>query len=145
MKKILLLVVASGCLYANAQVGIGTADPQTGFHVADSAVAFTKAGDIEASSSAPISGAGRRLMWYPEKAAFRVGYVGDYGGAFWDAGNVGNYSFAAGSNTRACGSNHGHRDHGNRRRIERIASCLLAGGEERNHHRIDTSRWQLCL
>lgn len=105
MKKILLFLAASGCLYANAQVGVGTDNPQTGFHVADSAVAFTKVGDVEVSSTAPISGEGRRLMWYPEKAAFRVGYVGSFGSTYWDAGSVGNYSFAAGNNTRASGAN----------------------------------------
>ncbi|MFC3197671.1 tail fiber domain-containing protein [Parapedobacter deserti] len=105
MKKALLFLVASGCLYANAQVGIGIENPQTGLHVADSAVAFTKVGDVEASSIAPISGEGRRLMWYPEKAAFRVGYVGSFGSTYWNANNVGNYSFASGSNTRAAGAN----------------------------------------
>ncbi|WP_353185717.1 tail fiber domain-containing protein [Parapedobacter lycopersici] len=105
MKKFLLILAASGCLYANAQVGIGIANPQTGFHVADSAVAFTKPGDVESSTKAPISGAGRRMMWYPEKAAFRAGYVGSFGSAYWDATNVGYYSFAAGNNTRAVGEN----------------------------------------
>lgn len=106
MKKLsLFLVLALGCLYANAQVGIGTESPLTGFHVVDSAAAFTKAGEVEASSIAPISGAGRRMMWYPEKAAFRTGYVGSFGSTYWDAGNVGNYSFAAGNNTRASGEN----------------------------------------
>src|SRR5690606_30245612 len=54
--------------------------------------------------SAPVSGGGRRMMWYPEKAAFRVGYVGSFGATYWDAGNVGNYSFSAGNNTRASGA-----------------------------------------
>src|SRR5690606_8355783 len=88
-----------------SQVGIGTANPQTGLHVVDSAVALTKSGDVEASNTAPISGEGRRMMWYPERAAFRARYVGSSGSTYRTAGNVGNYSFAAGNNTRASGDN----------------------------------------
>lgn len=105
MKRILLLLTCFCCLHAYAQVGIGTDNPQAGLHVADSGVVFTKAGDVESSGAAPVSGAGRRLMWYSEKAAFRVGYVGGFGSTYWDAATVGNYSFAAGNNTRASGAN----------------------------------------
>ncbi|MEJ2218655.1 MAG: tail fiber domain-containing protein [Gemmatimonadota bacterium] len=48
----------------------------------------------------PASGAGTRMMWYPEKAAFRAGYVS---GNEWDAGNVGYYSAAFGAGTTASG------------------------------------------
>jgi hypothetical protein len=52
----------------------------------------------------PTEGAGTRLMWYPAKAAFRAGAVEDIsGGTPWDAGNVGDYSTAFGSNTTASG------------------------------------------
>ncbi|MEJ2217588.1 MAG: hypothetical protein P8099_13340, partial [Gemmatimonadota bacterium] len=52
----------------------------------------------------PVSGVGTRMMWYPEKAAFRVGGVsGTYLPDAWDAGNIGAYSFAAGTNTVARG------------------------------------------
>ncbi len=47
------------------------------------------------------SGAGARLLWYPRKAAFRVGEVS---GSQWDDASVGNYSFAAGQGTIALGS-----------------------------------------
>jgi hypothetical protein len=51
--------------------------------------------------SPPVSGAGTRMMWYPDKAAFRAGTVfGDQ----WDIGNIGNYSNAWGYNTTASGS-----------------------------------------
>ncbi len=49
----------------------------------------------------PASGAGTRMMWYPDKAAFRVGYVG---GTSWDKDSIGNYSVAMGYNTKAKGN-----------------------------------------
>lgn len=48
----------------------------------------------------PISGAGTRMMWLPEKGALRAGTVI---GNEWDGGNIGYASFAAGKNTRAVG------------------------------------------
>lgn len=50
----------------------------------------------------PDEGAGTRMMWYPEKAAFRAGYVN---GTQWDDANIGNYSLAIGQNVRASGDN----------------------------------------
>lgn len=49
----------------------------------------------------PVSGPGTRLMWLPQKSAFRVGTVSI---ALWDAANIGLYSFASGFNSRAFGS-----------------------------------------
>ena len=48
----------------------------------------------------PVEGAGARLMWYPGKAAYRVGAVS---GSQWNDGNVGNYSMAMGWNPTASG------------------------------------------
>ena len=48
----------------------------------------------------PISGAGTRMMWLPEKSAFRVGTTN---GTHWDASNIGLYSFASGTATLASG------------------------------------------
>lgn len=45
------------------------------------------------TGSTPVSGGGTRLMWIPEKAAFRVGSVG---GTEWDAANIGEHSFVSG-------------------------------------------------
>ncbi len=50
------------------------------------------------SGSIPAMGAGVRMMWYPNKAAFRAGQVS---GTQWDS--PGSYSIAAGSNTTASG------------------------------------------
>lgn len=48
----------------------------------------------------PASGAGTRMMWYPDKAAFRAGRVS---GTDWDIANIGNHSFAMGLNAMASG------------------------------------------
>jgi hypothetical protein len=49
---------------------------------------------------APASGPGTRMMWYPDKAAFRAGRVT---GTQWDSENVGYYSSALGLNNKAFG------------------------------------------
>lgn len=83
-------------------VGIGTNNPQAKFHVADSNVVFTGPPTIPFSTSfsPPVQGAGSRMMWYPQKAAFRSGAVN---GTQWDKNNIGSYSFAVGNNTIAGG------------------------------------------
>ena len=93
---------------ANAQnVGIGTKAPFARLHVTDSSVLFSAAGNIPATPhNTPISGAGRRMMWYPDKAAFRAGAVIDAytnESTYWDAGNIGDYSFASGLDAEANG------------------------------------------
>src|ERR1035438_8680575 len=50
------------------------------------------------SGTALSLGGGTRMMWYPLKAAFRVGEVF---GTQWDNANIGGYSFASGDNTIA--------------------------------------------
>lgn len=54
--------------------------------------------DINLTGTVPSLGAGSRLMFYPGRAAFRVGYVT---GPHWDNQNVGFYSIAMGQNTIA--------------------------------------------
>ena len=57
-----------------------------------------------ANSNPDLGGTGYRMFWYPGKAAFRVGGVsGTYtaGTAPWDEANIGQYSFAAGLNSKA--------------------------------------------
>ena len=82
-------------------VGIGTVNPATRLHVTDSSVLFSSPNFASPTpGNPPISGAGRRMMWYSDKAAFRVGYVN---GVSWDKDSIGNYSFASGANSKAKG------------------------------------------
>ena len=57
------------------------------------------------NDSIPATGAGTRLMWYPAKAAFRAGRVGDDPdkGDVWDPDSIGTSSVAFGADTRASG------------------------------------------
>jgi len=48
----------------------------------------------------PKEGSGARMMWYPKKAAFRVGYAPT---THWDDANIGDYSTAFGYSTKAGG------------------------------------------
>lgn len=49
-----------------------------------------------------VSGPGTRLLWFPEKAAFRAGHVTD---TQWDNVNIGNGSVAIGEDNRATAPN----------------------------------------
>jgi hypothetical protein len=95
---------ANGINLVSAQtgnVGIGTTLPKARLHVADSSVLFDAANDIPGGINnimPPVSGPGRRMMWFPARAAFRTGYVD---GSQWDRDSIGEYSFAAGNNVKA--------------------------------------------
>lgn len=96
-----LLLGAAVCQAQSGRIGIGTSNPLARLHVADSNVLFSAPGDITASPlPPPVEGPGRRMMWYVDKAAFRVGYVD---GNNWNIDAVGNYSLAAGNNCLASG------------------------------------------
>jgi len=90
----------------NGNTGIGTTSPDALLHTYG---AGTSGGNVLFEGyfksmnpgNPPASGTGTRMMWYPDKAAFRVGYVS---GTLWDKNSVGNYSFAAGESTTASGS-----------------------------------------
>ena len=57
------------------------------------------------NDSIPAEGGGVRMMWYPEKAAFRAGGVGIIkDGTQWDASKVGPFSIAFGRDTKASGN-----------------------------------------
>lgn len=104
MKKVIITVFCVNIFLSKAQnVGIGTTAPLARLHVADSNVLFAAPGRVLLDpGNTPISGTGRRMMWYPDKAAFRAGYIS---GAEWDKSNIGYYSFASGANTIAFGNN----------------------------------------
>ena len=102
MKGLSLLTAVFFFHLTHAQnVGIGVDTPLARLHVADSNVVFSATGlALPAPGNTPISGTGRRMMWYADKAAFRVGYAA---GDNWDKLNIGNYSFAAGYGSIASG------------------------------------------
>jgi hypothetical protein len=81
---------------ANGKIGIGTTEPIADFQIENgNGVVFT---GTHGEGVIPAEGMGNRMMWYPKKSAFRAGYVT---GNRWDDAFIGNYSFAAGYNTRA--------------------------------------------
>lgn len=86
----------------NGNVGIGTNTPFAKLHVADSSILFTGPAIVPQTTTflPPVQGAGTRMMWYPQKAAFRVGYAN---GDEWDFNNIGKYSFASGGGSKASG------------------------------------------
>ncbi len=90
-------------IFDNGQyVGIGTTTPVAKLQVVDSSVVFSAVGDVPASRhNVPVSGVGRRMMWYPDKAAFRAGYTDNNG---WDSANIGLYSTALGYSNTASGN-----------------------------------------
>ncbi len=82
-------------------VGIGTNMPQAMMHVDSGAVLFNGGVVLPGTpDDPPASGAGVRMMWYPEKAAFRAGNVAS---TQWNKENIGNNSIALGLNVRASG------------------------------------------
>jgi hypothetical protein len=93
------LLCYSFCLSQPGKVGINTTSPQAMLHVMDSSVVFTGPATT-GSGNPPVSGPGIRLMWYPDKAAFRAGYVT---GVNWDKDSIGLYSLAFCLNTKAKG------------------------------------------
>lgn len=95
--------IAGSNIYNNnsGRVGVGTSVPAARLHVADSSVLFGGGSGIPGTAGAPpATGAGRRMMWYADKAAFRAGYVS---GDVWNKDSVGNYSSALGYNVKARG------------------------------------------
>jgi hypothetical protein len=88
-------------------VGIGTSTPSSQLHVEGTAsgqgnILFAGAYKTSNPGEPPASGAGTRLMWYPDKAAIRAGYIGGTG---WDKNNIGNHSVAFGYSPLASGAN----------------------------------------
>lgn len=82
-------------------VGIGTFSPSALLHTlgndtGQGNVLFEGSYKSSNPGNPPIEGAGTRMMWYPDKAAFRAGQVmGDK----WDNANIGHRSFGIGFKT----------------------------------------------
>jgi hypothetical protein len=97
----------TGSISRIGQVGIGIETPSALLHTHGSGagegnVLFSGTIKEETPGDPPASGAGTRMMWYPDKAAFRTGQVT---GTQWDKENIGSYSSALGYNTIAKGIN----------------------------------------
>ncbi len=98
--------IANSLLYNDGtNIGIGTTTPAALFHTYGTGtgggnVLFVGSYKSTSPGAAPASGAGTRLMWYPDKAAFRAGVVT---GNEWNTDSIGNYSVATGYNTKAKG------------------------------------------
>ncbi|MEO7313530.1 MAG: hypothetical protein ABIX01_24315 [Chitinophagaceae bacterium] len=86
----------------NGNTGIGISEPSARLQVADSSVVFTGPLTVPLSTTydPPVQGAGTRMMWYAQRAAFRVGGADV---AQWDKNNLGSYSFGSGLGTIASG------------------------------------------
>ncbi len=82
----------------SAGLGVGTSTPVAKLTVSEGAVLAV--GTFGGAGTTPYDGAGTRLMWIPNKAAFRAGYIN---GAQWDAANIGVYSAAFGENNQVSG------------------------------------------
>jgi hypothetical protein len=106
MKLFVIMAATVVCLinFSYAQnVGIGTTTPVARLHISDSNVLFTGPESIPVTTAfnPPAQGGGTRMMWYPQKAAFRVGGVATNN---WDKDSIGVYSFASGFNNKAIGN-----------------------------------------
>ncbi len=87
----------------SAFVGINTITPLAMLHVKDSNVLFSGAVSLPPLEPGlpPANGVGTRMMWYPDKAAFRAGRAS---ASEWDAANTGLYSLAGGLGNKASGT-----------------------------------------
>ena len=83
-------------------VGIGTLTPMARLHVADSSVVFAGPAQLPLLAAEPPLSTyqGSAMLWYADKAAFRVGYFNQ---GSWSKENIGNYSFASGFQSEASG------------------------------------------
>jgi hypothetical protein len=92
--SILIILIDNALAQTIGNVGINTTTPKAMLHVKDSSVLFSGGATLPAiPGNPPASGTGARMMWYPDKAAFRAGFAV---GASWDKDSIGNYSFASG-------------------------------------------------
>ncbi len=88
----------------NVNVGVGTrAESGYKFHAQVGTSGFLVKGDFNNAAAIPvIADAKPRMIFYPSKAAFRVGGLKDFF-TYWSKDFIGDYSFAAGLDVQARG------------------------------------------
>jgi hypothetical protein len=91
---------------AGTKIGIGTNAPAALLHTYGTSAGSGNVlfeGDVKTSGhgNPPASGSGTRMMWYPDKGAFRAGYVN---GGQWNKDSIGTGSIAMGAEVKASGS-----------------------------------------
>ncbi|MCU0238502.1 MAG: hypothetical protein MUC29_03600 [Pyrinomonadaceae bacterium] len=117
MKNLVLITLfIMQIIFSKAQkVGIGTIAPESRLQVTNGSVVFnsTFTGFPANAGTEFVQGAGVRLVWFANKAAFRAGGVDNgqlvglnltSGSTFWNADSIGIFSAAFGYRTRATGS-----------------------------------------
>jgi hypothetical protein len=97
---------ANATIYRTGNTGIGTSSPNALLHTngtdtGEGNILFEGEYKLSDPGDPPAEGRGTRMMWYPDKAAFRAGRVLSVN---WDKDSIGNYSFATGFNTTASGT-----------------------------------------
>ena len=90
----------------NSRLGIGATTPSALLHTHSTGtgggnVLFVGSYKSTNPGDPPAQEAGTRMMWYPDKAAFRAGHVT---GMHWHKDSIGDYSFATGRSTVAKGT-----------------------------------------
>jgi len=85
--------------FKGQNIGVGVSDPKANLHVSGNS-GLIVSGQYGSGTALSESGRGTKLIWYPNKAAFRVGYVL---GAEWDQANLGDFSVGIGYNPLASG------------------------------------------
>jgi hypothetical protein len=85
--------LGNSSIFDNGSVSIGTTSPQAKLQVKNGSVLFDGA-----TGNTLVTGAGTRMMWIPEKAAFRAGAID---ASQWNNSNIGLYSAALGYSTTA--------------------------------------------
>lgn len=93
------MFTVGGALFASSTLSIGTSTSEFKLTM-DNDGGIIARGTYGSGSTLTTEGAGTRLIWYPQKAAFRAGIVD---GAEWDDANIGGYSAAFGKNTTSSG------------------------------------------